>query len=107
VRALSVLAVAGAAFGALAAELTRWAMCDSESGGSTMCPMGEPTTTMTAQVVVGVTGILPAAAMAYLAFTGRRTGAKVALAAGLVWWAGWAFLNDASVHGWGSGMTLL
>jgi hypothetical protein len=82
-------------------------MCESESGGSTMCPMGEPTTTMNAQVLVGYAGILPAAAMAYFAFGGRTKAAKVALAVGLLWWAGWIFLNDASVHGWNDGMTLL
>jgi hypothetical protein len=107
VRPLSVLAIAGAAFGAFIAWATYWAMCESESGGSTMCPSGVPTTTMDAQLYGGFAGILPAAAMAYFAFRGKENAAKIALCAGLLWWAGWAFLNDASVHGWDGGMTLL
>jgi hypothetical protein len=107
VRALSILAVVAAGFGTLVAWGNHWAMCESESGGSTMCPLGEPSTTMTAQLVAGMAGTLPALVMAYFAFRGRRTEAQVALAVGLLWWAGWAFLNDASIHGWGDGMTLL
>jgi hypothetical protein len=107
VRALSIVAILGAAFGAFVASVTYWAMCESESGGSTMCPMGEPTLTMDAQRYGGYAGLLPAVAMVYLAFIGRRTAAKFALLIGILWWIGWAVLNDASIHGWDTDMTLL
>ena len=103
-RALSVLALLAAAFGAFIAYLTYWILCFSESGGSTMCPEGEPTTTMSAQLVVGLAGVIPALAMALFAFRGAQRLAVAALVLGLVWWAGWAFLNDAAVHEWGSDM---
>jgi hypothetical protein len=106
-RALSVAALVAAAFGGLVAYLTYWVMCFSESGGSTMCPVGEPTTTMSAQLVVGLAGMLPALAMAVFAFRGARRLALAALAVGLVWWVGWAILNDAAVHEWGSDMRLI
>jgi hypothetical protein len=106
-RTLSVVAVVAAAFGALAAYATYWAMCFSESGGSTMCPEGEPTTTMSAQLVVGLVGVVPAILMACFAFRGAKRLAVAALVLGLALWAGWAFLNDAAVHEWGSDMRLI
>src|SRR5215210_5593265 len=101
-RAFSVVAVGAAAVGALVSYGTYWAMCLSESGGSTMCPDGEPTNTMDAQLIVGLVGVLPAVAMAFFAFRGARRPAVAMLVLGLMLWAGWAFLNDAAVHEWGS-----
>jgi hypothetical protein len=46
-RAISFVALVVAAFGALVSYGTYWAMCESESGGSTMCPNGVPTTPWT------------------------------------------------------------
>jgi hypothetical protein len=106
-RALSVVALLGAAFGAFLGWATYWAMCESESGGSTMCPNNEPTLTMNAQLYGGYAGLIPAAVVAYFAFRGSRTAAKVALAVGLVYWVAWLFVNDASIHGWNDHMTLL
>jgi hypothetical protein len=106
-RVLSLAALAAAAFGAFIAFVTYGVMCFSESGGSTMCPDGEPTTTMAAQLVVGLAGVVPAAAMVYFAFRGERRASVLALTVGLAVWAGWAFLNDAAVHQWGPGMRLL
>jgi hypothetical protein len=72
-----------------------------------MCPDGEPTTTMTAQLVVGLAGLIPAAAMVRFAFRDAKRASVVALIVGLAVWAAWAFLNDAAVHEWGPGMRLL
>jgi hypothetical protein len=55
---------------------------------------------MQAQLVLGLAGVIPAAAMAFFAFRRHPTAARVALVTGLVMWAVWALLNDASVHGW-------
>jgi hypothetical protein len=106
-RALSIAAVVAAAFGALVAYSTYWAMCFSESGGSTMCPEGEATATMSAQLIVGLVGVAPAILMAFFAFRGAKRLAVAALVLGLALWAGWAFLNDAAVHEWGSDMRLI
>jgi hypothetical protein len=104
VRTLSVFALVAAGFGALIAYGTYWASCLSESGGSTMCPMNEPTNTMQAQLVLGIVGVIPALLLVLFAFRGRRTPAKAALLIGLVMWAVWGVLNDASVHGWSDDM---
>jgi Na+/proline symporter len=106
-RVVSLAALAAAAFGAFIAFVTYQVMCFAESGGSTMCPDGEPTTTMTAQLVVGLAGLIPAAVMVRSAFRGARRAAVVALVVGLAVWIGWAILNDAAVHEWGPGMRLL
>ena len=103
-RTLSVFALVATGFGALIAYATYWAGCLSESGGSTMCPMNEPTNTMQAQLVLGLVGVIPALLMVFWAFRGRRAPAMVALVIGLVMWAVWGVLNDASVHGWGDDM---
>jgi len=50
---MSMLLLAAAAFGALIALLTYWVLCFEGSGGSTMCPNGHPTATMTAQLSSG------------------------------------------------------
>ena len=50
---------------------------------------------------------MPPLAMAIFAFSGKKRLAVVALIVGLVLWTGWAFLNDASVHEWGSDMQLI
>ncbi len=102
-----MLAVAGAVFGAFVALITYSLLCHGDSGGSTMCPDGQATSTMTAQLIVGVIGVLPPLAMAFFAFRGARRPAVAALVVGLLLWAGWAVLNDASVHGWGSDMRLV
>jgi hypothetical protein len=104
VRALSVSALIATGFGALVAYGTYWGGCLSESGGSTMCPMNEPTNTMQAQLVLGIVGVIPALLMAFFAFRGRGRPAKATLVIGLVMWAVWGVLNDASVHGWGDDM---
>jgi hypothetical protein len=106
-RAVSVLAIPAAAFGAFIALITYAILCHGESGGSTMCPDGEPTTTMTAHLVVGFVGTLPPLVMACLAFRDADRPARAALTVGLLLWIGWAFLNDAAVHGWGSDMRLV
>lgn len=66
-----------------------------------MCPEGQPTATMKAQLIVGFVGLLPALAMGFFAFRGAKRAAIAALIAGLALWAGWGFLNNAAVHGWG------
>jgi len=48
-----MLLLAAAAFGALIALLTYWVLCFEGSGGSTMCPNGHPTATMTARLSSG------------------------------------------------------
>jgi Na+/proline symporter len=106
-RALSVLALLAAAFGALIAYVTYWAMCFSESGGSTMCPEGEPTSTMSAQLIVGLVGVAPAILLVFFAFRGAKRPAVATLVLGLVLWAAWAVLNDAAVHEWGADMRLV
>lgn len=106
-RVLSVLAVLAAGFGALVAVVTYEIMCFDESWGSTMCPQGAPTTTMTAQLLVGIAGLLPPIGMAVFAFRGQTRLAITSLAIGLMMWMGWAFLNDAAVHAWGSEMRLV
>jgi hypothetical protein len=100
-RAASLLATAAAGFGAFIALITYRILCFDESGGSTMCPDGHPTTTMKAQLIVGFVGIVPAVVMAFFAFRGAKRLAIAALVVGLVLWAGWGLLNDAAVHGWG------
>jgi hypothetical protein len=100
-RALSLLATAAAAFGAFIASITYWVLCFNESWGSKMCRDGHPTVTMKAQLIVGLTGLLPALAMGFFAFRGAKRAAVAALIVGLALWAGWGFLNDAAVHGWG------
>jgi Na+/proline symporter len=106
-RTLSLVALFAAAFGALIAITTYEIFCFGESGGSTMCPDGKPSTTMTAQLVVGLAGLVPAAVMAYFAFRDARRLAVAALLVGLVLWAGWVLLNDAAVHEWGSDMRVI
>jgi hypothetical protein len=106
-RALALLAVAAAAFGALIAFVTYEVLCFGESGGSNMCPDGKPTTTMSAQLVVGLVGLVPALVMVYFAFRDAKRAAVAALLVGLALWAGWAVLNDAAVHEWGSDMRLI
>jgi hypothetical protein len=106
-RILSIAGVVASAFGALIAYVTYEVMCFGESGGSTMCPDGDPTGTMSAQLIVGLLGIVPAAAMAFFAFRGQKRPAVVALIVGVVVWTGWALLNDAAVHDWGSEMRLI
>jgi Na+/proline symporter len=103
-RALSVVAVAGAMVGAFVALITYSVLCHGESSGSTMCPDGQATSTMIAQLIVGLLGLLPPLAMAFFAFRGAKRPAVAALVVGLVVWAGWAVLNDAAVHEWGSDM---
>jgi hypothetical protein len=73
-------------------------------GGSTMCPQGEATTTMTAQLVVGLARMAPQLAMVGFAFHDRRQAVVAALVVGLILWVGWALLNNAAVHGWDSDM---
>lgn len=103
-RALSIAALVAAAFGTFIAFVTYAVLCNGESGGSTACPNGEATETMIAQLIVGLLGLLPPAVMAYFAHQDRRTPALIALILGVVLWIGWGVLNDAAVHGWGSGM---
>jgi hypothetical protein len=45
--------------------------------------------------------------MVWFAFRGAKRAAVAALLVGLALWAGWAFLNDAAVHEWGSDMRLI
>jgi hypothetical protein len=106
-RVFSILALAGAACGALMALVTYEVGCFWESGGSTMCPDGDPTTTMSAQLVVGLVGLAPALAMVLFAFRDAKRPFVAALLVGLATWAAWALLNDAAVHGWGSDMRLV
>jgi hypothetical protein len=106
-RVVSIIALVAAGFGAFIAFVTFTVLCFSESGGSTMCPDGSPTATMTAQLVVGLAGLIPPGLMTLFAFKDATRPALRALAAGLLLWGVWAFLNDAAVHGWGPGMRLL
>ena len=103
-RALSIVAFVAAVFGTFIALVTYALLCNGESGGSTACPNGEATETMTAQLILGFLGLLPPAVMGYFAHQDRRGPALIALILGVVLWVGWGVLNDAAVHGWGSGM---
>ena len=103
-RAASVFAFSAAAFGAFVAVTTHWVMCNGEIGGSTMCPQGKPTSTMTAQLVVVLIGLAPPLVMIVAAFANKRRAALAAVVVGLILWAGWAILADAAVHGWDSDM---
>jgi hypothetical protein len=96
-RIVSLVALVAAGFGAVGAYLAYWVGCLSESGGSTMCPMNEPTTTMTAQLVVGYAAVVPAAATVFLAFRGRSRAARVALGIVLLMWAAWGLLVNAAL----------
>jgi hypothetical protein len=107
VRALSVLALAAAAFGAFIGFVSYVVLCFEESGGSSMCPEGEATTTMSAQLIVALVGLVPPLVMVFFAFRGAKRPAVAALVLGLALWVGWAFLNDAAVHEWGSDMRLI
>jgi hypothetical protein len=106
-RAVSIFALLAAAFGALIAIVTFQVMCFGEGGGSTMCPEGEPTTTMIGQLVLGILGFGSAIAMVLFAFRDDKRAAIAALVFALVLWAAWGLLNDAAVHEWGSEMRLI
>jgi hypothetical protein len=43
-----------------------------------MCPEGEATTTMSAQLIVGLVGVVPAVLMAFFAFRGAKRAAVAA-----------------------------
>jgi hypothetical protein len=104
----SLLSLIAATFGAFIAYVTYGLLCHGESYGSTMCPDGNPTTTMSAQLVVGLLGLIPPALMVYfIFFRESKRGMWISFLVGLVVWAGWAVLNDASVHGWDSDMVLV
>jgi hypothetical protein len=99
--------MAAAAFGAFIAYITYVLLCKGESYGSTMCPDGSPTITMSAQLGVGSIGLIPPALMVYFSFVRlSKRGVWISFVLGLILWTGWAVLNDASVHGWDSDMTL-
>ena len=106
-RGFSALALVAAAFGAFIAVVTYEVLCFGESGGSTTCPDGAPTTTMAAQLIVGLVGLVPPSVAVFFAFQDEKRVAIRALVAGLGLWTVWAFLNDAAVHEWGSGMRLV
>jgi hypothetical protein len=99
-RFIAVSLFLAAAFGGLIAWATYWVLCFGESGGSSMCPDGEATTTMTMQLVVALLGVGVAAAMVGLAWRSKGRAARGAALAALAMFALWAVLNDASVHGW-------
>ena len=89
-QAFSIPSLAAAAFGTLMALVTYEVICFGESGGSTMCPDGEPTTTLSAQLVVRLVGLVPALAMVFFAFRDAKRPVVAALAVGLALWAGLA-----------------
>lgn len=101
-RVLAVLLFVAAAFGGFIAWITHGVLCGE--GTSPMCFEGNATTTMTLQLVVGLLGVAIAGAMLYFAFQGKRHASRWALAAGLLTFAVWAVLNDATVHGWDRSM---
>jgi hypothetical protein len=103
----SLITLAAAVLGSFVAYLTYALLCFGDSGGSTMCPNGHPSTTMTFQLVVGLLGVVPAAYFVFCVFRDRNRRAAAVLIGGLLMWAGWALLNDAAVHGWGGGMRLI
>jgi hypothetical protein len=102
VRFLSVVAVLAALFGAFIAWVTYALLCASSDNG---CGTAEGI--MKTQLIVGVIGLIPAAAMVYYSFSGSSRRAVIAFVTGLIVWAVWAVLNDAAVHGWGHNMVLL
>jgi hypothetical protein len=57
--------------------------------------------TNTWQYVVSLVGLIPPLLMVYFCVRGETRRALAALAVGLLVWAGWGVLNDATVHGWG------
>jgi hypothetical protein len=63
-------------------------MCFSDSQGSTMCPAGEPTTTMMAQLIVGLVGVVPAPVIVFFAFRDAKRLVVAALVVGLALWTG-------------------
>jgi hypothetical protein len=92
-----------ASFGALVALLATLpavfvAWLTRANGCEPICPNGLVTT----QLIVAVAGVVPAAVLVYACGTGRRRLALVALAVGIIVYAGWGLLNDASLHGWGN-----
>lgn len=99
-KLVAILLFLAAAFGGVIAWVTYSVLCYGESGGSSMCPNGDATTTMTLQLVVALVGVAAAAAMVGFAWRGRARRAREALAAAVAIFALWAVLNDASVHGW-------
>ena len=97
---VAVLLFLAAAFGGVVAWATYGIGCYGESYGSSLCPDGDATTTMTLQLVVALVGVAVAAAMLAFVWRGRTRLARGALAAAIAIFALWAVLNDASVHGW-------
>ena len=94
-RALSLVLLAAAVFG------TFFAWVVYAFGVSGDSSDGTAGATLTWQLVTGVFGVVPAAAMVYFSFTSSNRKAVAALAIGLLVWAAWGVLNDAAVHGWG------
>lgn len=57
--------------------------------------------------VVGFVGVVSAAVMVYRAFRRERSAALRWMIGGLLLWARWAILVDASTHEWGRDMRLV
>jgi hypothetical protein len=97
---VAIVLFLAAAFGGLIAWVTYSVMCYGESGGSSMCPDGVATTTMTMQLMIALLGVAIAAVMLGFAWHRKIRAARGAMLAALAIFALWAVLNDASVHGW-------
>ncbi len=88
-----------AAFGTLVAVVTLYALC--RDGTHVSCLRG-PSFELVAQLVVATLGLGAAALLLANAVRDRPRRATRWLVVGLALYVGWAFLNDAAVHGWQS-----
>jgi hypothetical protein len=71
-----------------------------------MCPVGEPTATMTTRFVLALVGFGIAVVMFLCSRAGYERAALWLMLAGVLVFAVWAVLNDAAVHEWGHDMRL-
>jgi hypothetical protein len=92
---MSLLAVCAAVFGAFFGWVV-YGLAKSADGNYD----GTVSAVTTLQFILGWVGIAPALAMAYFVFRGRNHLAVAGLIVSVTFWAGWAVLNDAAVHGW-------
>ena len=93
VLALLLLGAAGAAL--FAAGLVEWLACEVES--SEACERHE---LAQLQLAVAIAAIAPTLVLAVALPTGKRRATLLGLATAVVFYATWAVLADAAVHGW-------